>query len=258
MDTEGERSVWGWEQLFGEMESFLRAAHRGIEDCSPPFAEYVVERLGIVIRALSSILIPLENQQENSLIELRSSLEEIITCCRSLEVLWQSYIDEMDSDLVAGELEMERFQVARVIDGRGRPRAVVTQEQLEYLRSMNFSWTHIAELLGVSRMTIYRRRRGFGTLDENIERQMNDDELRRFIGQVREEIPSVGESLVIGRLHSMGYRVPRERVRVAIRATDPVNTALRWRGILTSRQPYSVAGPNSLWHIGKCVCVCVF
>ena len=84
---------------------------------------------------------------------------------------------------------------------------------------------------------------------------MNDDELRGSIGQVREEIPSAGESLIIGRIHSMGYRVPRDRVRVAIRATDPINTALRWRGILTSRQPYSVAGPNSLWHIGVCVCV---
>lgn len=115
----------GWEQLFGEMES-LRASHRGFEDCWPQFAEYVVERLGIVIQALSSILMPLEDQEEDDLIELRSSLEEISTCCHSLGVLWQSYIDEMDSDLIAGELEMERFQVPRVIDGCGCPRAVVT------------------------------------------------------------------------------------------------------------------------------------
>jgi len=33
--------------------------------------------------------------------------------------------------------------------------------------------------------------------------------------------------------------------------TDPLHTALRWRGNLTPRHPYSVAGPNSLWHIGK-------
>ena len=36
----------------------------------------------------------------------------------------------------------------------------------------------------------------------------------------------------------------------AMRVTDPINTALRWREI-TPRRPYSVPRPNSLWHIGK-------
>ena len=67
---------------------------------------------------------------------------------------------------------------------------------------------------------------------------------------MRPEMPNIGEVLVIGHLHALGYAVSRQRVRNAIHATDPLNTALRWRGILTTRQPYSVAGPNSLWHIG--------
>ena len=50
----------------------------------------------------------------------------------------------------------------------------------------------------------------------------------------------------------MGYRVPREKIRNVIRATDPTNTALQWRS-LTPRRPYSVPGPNSLWHIGKII-----
>lgn len=75
-------------------------------------------------------------------------------------------------------------------------------------------------------MTVYRRRKDFGILDDNVDRQMHDGELRRFITHLREEIPSVGESLAIGRLHSIGYRVPRDRVRIATRATDPINIAL--------------------------------
>ena len=41
----------------------------------------------------------------------------------------------------------------------------------------------------------------------------------------------------------MGYS---DRLRQAIRLTDPLHTALRWRGGLTSRRPYS-----ALWHIGR-------
>ena len=125
VDMEGEHCVWGGSSCLGRW-SPCELHIEGFEDCWPQFAEYVVERLGIVIQALSSILMPLEDQEEDDLIELRSSLEEISTCCHSLGVLWQSYIDEMDSDLIAGELEMERFQVPRVIDGCGCPRAVVT------------------------------------------------------------------------------------------------------------------------------------
>ena len=49
------------------------------------------------------------------------------------------------------------------------------------------------------------------------------------------------------------HYVSRERLRNAVRVTDPINRALRWRGVLTARRPYSVPGPNALWHIGRYV-----
>lgn len=80
---------------------------------------------------------------------------------------------------------------------------------------------------------------------------MEDRELRTVISSIRQDMPNVGEKMVLGRLRSMGYHVSRERVQHAIRATDPINSALRRQGILTPRHPYSVPGPNSLWHIGR-------
>ena len=50
---------------------------------------------------------------------------------------------------------------------QGRPSFNIHRIQLEYLRQLNFSWTEIADLVGVSRMTIYRRRIEFGMLDDN-------------------------------------------------------------------------------------------
>ena len=80
---------------------------------------------------------------------------------------------------------------------------------------------------------------------------MSDENLAAFVAEVRTVTPSAGESLVTGSLRSQGYYVSRERVREALRSSDPLGSALRWPGVSTYRRPYSVAGPNSLWHIGN-------
>ena len=66
--------------------------------------------------------------------------------------------------------------------------------------------------------------------------------------------------MVAGLLRARGYRVVRARIRDALRNSDPLSGALRWPGGITRRRVYSVAGPNSLWHIGKTFkfCVCVY
>lgn len=123
----------------------------------------------------------------------------------------------------------------RATQGRGgRPRFKISRDQLLYLRSL-------VSLLNVSRMTIYRRRRDCWSVDEPL-RTMNEDELQHFVQGLRRQLPDVGEALVIGRLRSLGYHITRERVRQSIRATDPLNAALRWHGVTVSRP--------SLWHIG--------
>ena len=42
--------------------------------------------------------------------------------------------------------------------GVGRPSIVIKEEQIEFLRSLHFTWKRIAELLGVSESTLKRRR----------------------------------------------------------------------------------------------------
>ena len=256
MEDGEEVALWGWDDLFLEMERFLLDADGRFRSASPEFAEYVVERMEIVIKALSAISQSLESGSgdlDDDHIELRSSIDIIRNCCQSLQLLWQAEVDAVEDHLGVAQNDESGYSVPRVVDGRGRPKAVVSREQLLHLRSLNFSWSQIGQLLGVSRVTLYRRRRELGMTDADVSRTMDDTELRSFISQLREEFPTIGESLVIARIHSAGYHVPRARIRLAIRITDPINTALRWRGIITTRRPYSVAGPNSLWHIGMWV-----
>ena len=80
---------------------------------------------------------------------------------------------------------------------------------------------------------------------------LSEVQLHTVLREIKAGNPELGETLVMGRIRGIGYRVTRDRLRQAIWQIDPLHTALRWRGGLTSRRPYSVPGPNSLWHIGK-------
>ena len=70
---------------------------------------YTVDRLGIALQALSAISLhlSLDGQGDDELTLIRSQLEDI---SRSLQLLWQSYRDEMDSQAAAEE----RFRVTWV------------------------------------------------------------------------------------------------------------------------------------------------
>lgn len=78
---------------------------------------------------------------------------------------------------------------------------------------------------------------------------LSDADLASYISEFRRDNPDVGEAMAVGFIRARGYRVARARVRRALRSHDPLSAALRWPGI-TRRRAYSVAGPNSLWHVG--------
>ena len=73
-----------------------------------------------------------------------------------------------------------------------------------------------------------------------------------IIWQQRCESPYYGESMLMGHLRSMGIFVTRNRVRSTSQRVDPLNASIRWVAGITTRRPYSVPGPNSLWHVGMC------
>jgi len=101
-------------------------------------------------------------------------------------------------------------------------------------------------------MTLYRRRAEFGILSSpNQFIAIGDEQLYSMVREMHSFQPGLGEVMIWGRICSLGFYVTRARIRCAIRNTDPLHTALQWRGNLSVRHPYSVPGPNSLWHIGK-------
>ena len=64
---------------------------------------------------------------------------------------------------------------------------------------------------------------------------VTNTELEARVRTLRSEFPEMGETMTWGYLRSAGLHVSRERVRTALRLSDPLNSALRWQGTLTRR-----------------------
>ena len=134
---------------------------------------------------------------------------------------WQDYMDHYQSRNASS------YCASLTPSVPPQPRFDISREQLQYLHSMSFTWVQISELLGVSRMTIYRRRQDYGMGNDPSEDITN--ELREVLQEMRRELPSLGQTMVWGRL----FKVTLARVREAMRVSDPINTALGnlWQAI---------------------------
>lgn len=96
----------------------------------------------------------------------------------------------------------------------------------------------------------YRRRLDYGLVTDPSD-TISDDDLQAAMKRVKQSQPFSGVSMMWGNLRAAGVKVTRERVRRMLRSIDPLGRILRCIPGSIRRQPYSVPGPNSLWHIGK-------
>lgn len=231
-----------WESFFDEMSACLRSAERQMRSRLPSesFTHYVVEKITVYCSSVSSLLANMRATIEDSSIDHSASsiisdyvllLEEIFQYLRRTAQEWDLHLDEIDLNF--------SYLAPTIRCSIGRPRFDISRDQLEYLSSMSFTWTRIASMLGVSRMTIYRRRVEYG-IPSRPGHALSDDDLEIVLHRVSAEQPAMGETMMWGRLKSMGFHVTRRQLRHVLTEIDPLQRALRWNTQLTRRQPYSV------------------
>jgi hypothetical protein len=75
---------------------------------------------------------------------------------------------------------------------------------------------------------------------------ITDLELDNLLLELRSSFRRAGISILDGMLRGIGYRVPRERIRMSLMRIDPVQRV--FQRIRIRRREYQVPGPNSLWH----------
>ena len=72
---------------------------------------------------------------------------------------------------------------------RGRPRFSVSKSQIEGLRDLGFTWSKIAAMIGVSRITLHRRIRELGLEEETRYSEIDDQELDVFVRTILALLP---------------------------------------------------------------------
>lgn len=104
-------------------------------------------------------------------------------------------------------------------------------------------WTTIAQCLGVSPKTLYRKRLEYGFEDSFTD--ISDEELECNIRDVLRLTPFSGESYIWGASRGCGIFIQRWKIWQVLQAIDPVNCAIRSRSPIRHHL-YSVKKPNHL------------
>ncbi len=89
---------------------------------------------------------------------------------------------------------------SHLLRSTGRPRVSIDIEEVELLRRLRFRWTKIAELIGVSRATLYRRLQEEGISQDLSYTTISDRELDATVEATKENHPNDGEVLMAGHL----------------------------------------------------------
>jgi hypothetical protein len=244
-DIENENEEGLFMACFEDIAELLDVCEEQDGNINQNFIESVINQLESAVKFVENVL-PSVNECRDAISEVGNNLKLLYhVWCRKLQELWQR------SNTACTHLAV--FSISPpghcISAGPGRPKYNIDEEVLLNLRTLGFKWKEIAQLLLVSRWTIWRRvreldivaRTGFSDIGND----QLDDIVRAFMNV---QGILVGYSMVQGHLRNMNIKIQRDRIRASIKRVDPRNSRLRWATVV-SRRSYSVAGPNSLWHI---------
>ena len=157
MATASTESPNVWTSHFEEMGRFLEELERQYGSCNHRYTEYALSRLELCIQTsltLQGTIATRIQSMTEEVQEICDALNELVDSLRRILSKWREYQDILDSGV---NLTDTAYHVPVVLSGRpGRPSFDVSREQLEYLSSLQFTWSEIAALIGISRSTVYR------------------------------------------------------------------------------------------------------
>ena len=146
-------SLWGWESFFVLIERLIIESEQQKDTASDQYTNYVIEKLEMSMSNIRSLKIHIDSHvgtgsfqgDELAIIEqYKEDLDFLLTNLRPLLLEWRTRKDHqvrMDAQ--------SAYQAPVLRSGRrGRPKYLITSEQLLHLISLEFSINDISVLLG--------------------------------------------------------------------------------------------------------------
>ena len=125
--------------------------------------------------------------------------------------------------------------------------------QVELLREMSYTWQQVADVLMISRSTLWRRLTLLGIPISKFS-NLSDTELDGVVELFVRQFPNYGIVMMWGQLKSVNIFVSCERVRESLLRVSPQFVQRRHSSTI-SRRVYSVPSSNFLWHIDGLHCL---
>ncbi len=118
---------------------------------------------------------------------------------------------------------------------------------------MRYTWNQVAEVMMVSRSTLWRRLSELGVSFSRYS-TISDLELDSVMVLEVRNFPRYGSIMMWGHLRSIDIHVSRQRVRDSLMRVSPQAVSSR-RSDTIQRRVYSVPSANYLWHIDGLHCL---
>jgi len=137
-----------------EIVNLVENAERHYGIANMDYTTYILERFEHAIISCCDFRDKMcEENLDTVISEYFLVLCQLIDSLRTLHRKWEEYECSLDMQTFGDN----SYPVAVEYSGApGRPKFDISRDQLTYLSSLFFKWTEIADLLGVSRMTVYR------------------------------------------------------------------------------------------------------
>lgn len=140
--------------------------------------------------------------------------------------------------------------VVKIIGPYGRCRLHITEEHLQSLLELGLPATCVADLIGVSRRTMYRRMEEYNMSVRSLYSTISDDALDAKVREIKSRLPHSGYRIVKGCLQAEGHRVQWTRLKASMHRVDTEGILSRMTNMgCVVRRKYLVQGPHFLQHI---------
>ena len=216
--SDADFSVW-WRECFSTMADVLEECLRRDTTVDDRLIDHICGRLEEALRTisyLSNLLVEEETSSAESghheLVVPDDVKQHLASLERDVAETLQHWHWKADSCAVTMLEQSYQSDFCRTGRGRGRPAYALAKDDIEGLFELGFSLVETAALLGVSRSTLYRRRKVFGLLGQKFSEIAYEEVVDR-VADVIADHNDWGERLIIGALRSQGLRIPRRVVR---------------------------------------------